>query len=267
MEGKMMIDHNLLTILELILTHENLNLYPFNDDHLQGQFYIKRESAKEAPQYLFVQGITSEQVRQPKLCLETQASIYKSLKAHLNNAPDFTKNASYLLCINKTEVMATPEEIETFTLFLEEDAYYFKKFVLTYTSDAAAQLLDELNDAGIDNYINSVISSPEKFQDYIDNNSDLAYSLMIQLLIKLPFVPLNFTNSNDVDSLADMLNDQVAELNLTNFRHKLATVNKDQVVDSIGNITKQISSDLSEGLAMLETFFTEWGNLDKEEPK
>jgi hypothetical protein len=260
-----MVDATVLKILDQVLNYAGL--YKQQTYENEGNvFYIRSKSEMDKPQYLYIQNIETEQVHNPQLWIDTQAVLYETLKVQVEQSPDYLKNVSCLLCINEAEVNTAKAQVEAFTLFVEEDPYYFKKFVLCYTSKEAQKLLDELTDNGVASYIEKVLQDAALFEAYTHNSiQDTAYELMVKLLIKLPFIPLHFQDQRDAPKLAVQLMRAVEQAQLDKLRKKFNSNDKNAIDSRVTQLIQGLESDEEKGLSDVETFLLEWLEEEQKE--
>lgn len=260
-----MVDATVLKILDQVLN--NAGLYKQQTYENEGNvFYIRSNSEINKPQYLYIQNIETEQVLNPQLWIDTQAVLYETLKVQVEQSPDYLKNVSCLLCINEAEVNTTKAQVEAFTLFVEEDPYYFKKFVLCYTSKEAQKLLYELTDNGVAYYIEKVLQDAALFEAYTHNSiQDTAYELMVKLLIKLPFIPLHFQDQRDAPKLAVQLMRAVEQAQLDKLRKEFNSNDKNAIESRVTQLIQGLESDEEKGLSDVETFLLEWLEEEQKE--
>ena len=79
---------------------------------------------------------------------------------------------------------------------IEEDEYYFRKYVVLYTNEGLSKL--ESNTKFLLDYIQGQDSKDRSLFDKFENNMffEEAYFIAMQLIIKLPFISLPHANGN-----------------------------------------------------------------------
>lgn len=133
------------------------------------------------------------------------------------------KNASLIVLVKCADISALTS-LQQQILLMEEDEYFFKKYVILYTFDSISQLTSEI----IVSYLRSKVNDPDKFNSFstAGYTSELAeYLVVLQLFIKLPFLKLEhgdekFTSLdqkiklslNDTQSFYDSLIEQSSDL-------------------------------------------------------
>jgi len=122
--------------------------------------------------------------------------ILDGYKAIVNSGKNVSieKNSSLIIlvqCQNTTALAGLQQQI----LFLEEDEYFFKKYVILYTPDSIANLTATPILPDIRTKISNLVSFDDFAQHgFIDRLSE--YLLIMQLFIKLPFLTLSFEETN-----------------------------------------------------------------------
>ena len=101
---------------------------------------------------------------------------------------------------------------------IEDDPYYFKKYVFSYTSasERLATSFLEHKKTGCANefsYVNEVLNylmNAEEFGKYKDAKDELStYSFFVELATKIPAFPLNIRNSEEIKSVSEFLSEQL----------------------------------------------------------
>jgi hypothetical protein len=104
--------------------------------------------------------------------------------------PQMDKNLSLLLCVKRNSLQLDP--IMNKTIFdIEEDPYFFKKYVLTYTDSQVNEVLQKQKETTIMEYIHRTLSNEEAFQEYkLNPHLESEYNLVSKMFIKIPFLNL-----------------------------------------------------------------------------
>ncbi|WPC07728.1 ABC-three component system middle component 1 [Globicatella sp. PHS-GS-PNBC-21-1553] len=105
------------------------------------------------------------------------------------------KNTSLFVLIKVENIQEVYKEYLNKIMTIEEDEYYFRKYVIFYTEDGLSKI--EPNTQFLLGYIQSEDSENNSLFDKFENNMffDDAYFIAMQLIIKLPFI--SFPHSND----------------------------------------------------------------------
>ncbi len=101
---------------------------------------------------------------------------------------------------------------------IEDDPYYFKKYVFSYTSASERLATSFLEHKKIEcanefSYVNKVLNylmNAEEFGKYKDAKDELStYSYFVELAAKIPAFPLNIRNSEEIKSVGEFLSEQL----------------------------------------------------------
>lgn len=78
---------------------------------------------------------------------------------------------------------------------IEEDPYYFKKYLLMYSKEEKIILLNETqHEKSITEFINSNVNNISNFEEFKKKNDDIrsiTYQICSKIMIKIPFLTLN----------------------------------------------------------------------------
>ncbi|MGE6579129.1 ABC-three component system middle component 1 [Paenibacillus xylanexedens] len=104
--------------------------------------------------------------------------------------PDMDKNLSLIVCVKRNNLF--PDPILHKVIFdIEEDPYFFKKYVLTYSDTQVDLLLENKGDTPIIKHLYLVLNDDDLFQKHKnDPYEETEYNLISKLFIKLPFLNL-----------------------------------------------------------------------------
>lgn len=102
---------------------------------------------------------------------------------------DVKNNTSMLICVEINELDENKYNYKNQIMIIEEDEYYFRKYVLIYTAKSIENLSVENN---VCKEIRRVISDDKRFKDYEkEAYKDDEFFVAIELMIKLPFLKLD----------------------------------------------------------------------------
>lgn len=120
--------------------------------------------------------------------LEHQAKYFEDCKEVVSDSA-LEKNLS-LLILHETKNLLN-SSLKQKTLEIEENPYFFKKYVLYFTPTELSSLLSTSTSIDM-NFLGIQISSKKTFAAYKENlNNETWQSLLYRLAIKVPFVKLN----------------------------------------------------------------------------
>ena len=148
-----------------------------------------------------------------------QPRFFESTLKCKNFREDFKKN-SYLLVIVEDKI--SKEYQRKFFINIEEDPFFFKKYVLRYNDDALKELVERIVvQKNIDGLGHLAIDHKifKKFSEESKNRAGFE-SLLYQLYVKIPALSLP-TNSKDIGNLSLEIKNKLAEEDLKNQSEKI----------------------------------------------
>ena len=106
------------------------------------------------------------------------------------------KNTSLFVTIKVGELKQSYESLRNMIMKVEEDEYYFRKYVILYTEEGLSRLNSNIED--LLNYIQSTSPEGEYLFDKFERDMffHTSYFIAIQLIIKLPFVSLHHSDNH-----------------------------------------------------------------------
>ncbi|VTS73092.1 ABC-three component system middle component 1 [Streptococcus australis] len=106
------------------------------------------------------------------------------------------KNTSLFVTIKVDELKQSYESLRNMIMKVEEDEYYFRKYVILYTEEGLSRLNSNIED--LLNYIQSISPEGEYLFDKFESDMffDTSYFIAIQLIIKLPFASLHHSDNH-----------------------------------------------------------------------
>ncbi|MBR9774378.1 MAG: hypothetical protein GYB55_04965 [Cytophagales bacterium] len=116
--------------------------------------------------------------------------------------PAFDKNAN-LLVLNRVEAIS---DIKSESLLqIEENPYHFKKSVLYYTEEELKNLGDAIGDSPEHNTIESLLLTEKIFEQHkLHFDANAFESLLYRMAIKIPFIKIKITQTNNLKSLEEI---------------------------------------------------------------
>ncbi len=136
----------------------------------------------------------------PDIILDKQEIYSRECKA-LCSDPALDKNLS-MLVLWETDGKLDHEIFKKKKMEVEENQYYFKKYMLGYSRDELVQLKKKIGDKNSVEYIEKSLISKEIFDQYRDDPFTLKwYSLLYRIAIKVPFVQIRIAESEGLQSL------------------------------------------------------------------
>lgn len=155
--------------------------------------------------------------------LDVQVSEYYSAIKGLEVGYDerMDKNLSMLVCLRNDDVTLKKELIKK-VFEIEEDPYYFKKYVLTYTEEQYQELLKYFHE----NYmkessiiLNNIVNDIHLFNLFKKEPNDYSnslFNLCSKLLIKLPFIVFE-RGEQKIENLTEVIQNDLDREGLLNY--------------------------------------------------
>jgi hypothetical protein len=121
--------------------------------------------------------------------------------------PEMDKNTSLVYCVEKD---VDSNKTDILKVAIEDDPYYFKKYVFTYSLAEVSKftaLCKQYNESAND-FIQKYILNTENFSRFKKNadNEDI-YRMVSELVIKLPVVPIKFIKQQEINTISDYMKD------------------------------------------------------------
>lgn len=149
------------------------------------------------------------------------------------------KNTSLFVLIKVDNVQETYKEYLNKIMAIEEDEYYFRKYVIFYTENGLSKI--KPNTQFLLDYIQSENSENKSLFDKFEKNMffDDAYFIAMQLIIKLPFISLPHSD-NRFEVVEDRIKNRIELESLIDKEeqvHKiLDLLNEKKIREELDNI-------------------------------
>ncbi|WP_348799159.1 ABC-three component system middle component 1 [Flavobacterium adhaerens] len=172
--------------------------------------------------------------------------IYRRL-VDTSGINEIEKNSSLIVTV-KCEDLESLSKLQQQILLIEENEYFFKKYVILYTD----QSISQLSENPTIEFLQEKLNDFEKFDKYSEEGyiSELAeYMVVLQLFIKLPFLKLAFGQDEYFDLTSklksSLLNDSLIYERLLLFSSGIEEIDFTNHEDEkkIGLLFKFISND------------------------
>lgn len=133
------------------------------------------------------------------------------------------KNLSLLVLIDESKNKLLNNDI----FKIEEDPYYFKKYVLSYNVNTIIKIekqFEKFNGTSIE-FINSIVNNTDKFTSFKTNDdthqedNDI-YDLCSKFMIKIPFISL-FNRTENLNDLSRDIDEALNNLKLLELKEEL----------------------------------------------
>ncbi|TDQ79083.1 ABC-three component system middle component 1 [Sphingobacterium yanglingense] len=120
---------------------------------------------------------------------------------------DIEKNTSLIIFVEFESYREDCPKYKNRLLQIEENEYFYRKYVIPYTPIALSNFTAE------DNFVNSIEQTISNEKNFDAFNSDMfenePYFFAMQLYIKLPFLNLNINRSENFFTIAAMLSEKI----------------------------------------------------------
>lgn len=185
------------------------------------EYFIVSQYSQEELYNFFDDGKTSQVIKEfERLSVKSE---HENIK----------KNTSLFILVKVDDLKGAfeDEKIQKSILLIEEDYYYFRKFVLLYTQNGLSDLRDKATNEALYNYLESHIDDFE--EDMFFNES---YFMAMEIGVKLPFFTL--PKRNDIyQSIENQYRDDKDELD-NRLLEFYAEVSDEELSASMRNIAR-----------------------------
>lgn len=177
---------------------------------------IEKYYSKEDSSFFFTIQYSIDEISILRKYVEiSEKDNYKALLESFNTlikvgqSNTIEKNSSLLVLV-KCETLEAIEKYHQQIMLLEEDEYFFKKYVILYTDNSLVTLLAQENLMGylVEKLNDEVSFSKYANEGYSDEIAD--YLMVMQLFIKLPLLKVQ-TGDNNFKALAEKISDALGE--------------------------------------------------------
>lgn len=195
--------------------------YPNNNNHHQ-EFYVIVEFNSNNID------LSSEKIN------ETLEELMGKVESLEYSDESTKKNTTLILCVNELNI--SHQDI----IKIEENPYYFKKNVIMYDHSSINELKTLLNGDYSNNSLNILLTKDGgvHFENFKTSDSYNYYSLLIEIVTKLPFIHYQPQN-NDLQSIETFVKSDLNEQNVK----LLDYINAWDISDEAAFISTVMSSD------------------------
>lgn len=124
------------------------------------------------------------------------------------SAKDVEKNTSLVIFVEFDSFREDCLKYKNRLLQIEEDEYFYRKYVIPYTKDALSLFNAQ---ESIENSINKAITDESNFETFNNHMySNEPYFFAMQLCIKLPFLNLSVNRSGEFATIETLLSQRIA---------------------------------------------------------
>lgn len=167
---------------------------------------------------------------------DEQNKLYDYITS-LENSNELKKNTTFIIAVKLNDI-SEKKNIQELILDLEEDKYFFKKYVITYFQNEVTEFNNELSSyEDIKSFMKDNINNPDKFDEYKLNNTMSYYSLILKLYMKIPHLSCGeiFKKDNIINLKEDILNN-IESKELLPYYNKIKILeesNLDEYIDGL----------------------------------
>lgn len=177
-------------------------------------------------------------------CEQTNNLVYEFEKIQNQK---IKKNTSLFITVRVDNLEEEYNRFKNITMKIEEDEYYFRKYVIFYTEDGLGKI--KPNTQFLLNYIQSDSSKNESLFDKFENNMffDDAYFIAMQLIVKLPFISLPHSDDR-FEVIEDRIKTRIEREGLIDKEnqvdHILDLFDENKISEQLGDETNCILASL-----------------------
>ena len=167
----------------------------------ENAFFFEANDLKRSEYYL-VDFIEGDKV---KGYLESDAmeNIFALFNDQKRERQDVEKNTSLIICVKVTNIQNEIGIIRNDILKIEEDDYWFKKYVIVYSDNSLPLPTPEIN--YIQHFSDLLINS-DAFREYKTNiYQNESYYLTIEMFLKIPFINVPIKETANYRSIEELL--------------------------------------------------------------
>lgn len=170
---------------------------------------------KEQVEYYLVQFITAAQ-----LAAYSGNDAFNILQSEKPQFRDADKNTSLILCVEFKELKTDCPQHKNAMLQIEEDEFWFKKYLLAYTANAVTKFTP--GDQVI-SQINAMVNEEQAFDRFNQHiYEDEGYFLGVQLFLKIPFLGMTTQHDRQFVTIEQMLVERLSAAELQLLYERIA---------------------------------------------
>lgn len=168
-------------------------------------------------------------------CKKTEQLISEFEKIQDNK---MKKNTSLFITVKVENLEKEYDRLKNIAMRIEEDEYYFRKYVIFYTEEGLNKL--KPNVEYLLDYINSESPDEKSLFDKFEENMffDDAYFVAMQLIVKLPFISLPHSDTH-FETIEDRIKSRIEFKKLVNQEEQvnqiLELLNGDNISEQLKN--------------------------------
>jgi len=165
---------------------------------IKGKIATPEKGNNHQEYFLIIDCVSADEDLIDRLLGQYSEKLMDDLSTLDSTDESFRKNCTIIFCCETG--LVSPKDL----LKLEEDPYFFKKNVITYSRSELVALREKINNQFSNQHLNELLmgdggESFESFKKNAPGDNDY-YPLLVKIITKLPFVHY-MPQSNDLDSL------------------------------------------------------------------
>ncbi len=184
---------------------------------IEAEYSLSRNSTqtnrlfeKSEKEYFLLSDYSKDQLLEFFVSKKTKEllSFFEDTKREIH---DLEKNTSLIICLKVDDLRNDTEKLKNQIFKIEEDDYFFKKYVIIYSDNSIVELINSNN---IIQTIHEKIQESNMFAEFQkDYFFDEEFFLLIQLFVKIPFVKFE-QEDEEFQNLSDIINHELEDKKL-----------------------------------------------------
>ncbi|API88056.1 hypothetical protein BKP56_01340 [Marinilactibacillus sp. 15R] len=166
------------------------------------------------------------------------------------NNNDYIKNTSLIILLKVSDIKYFIENYKNQMMAVEEDEYFFRKYIIIYTQSG----VDELNDLSLSTLF-EMLEKPSNIDKFeVDTYFSDEYFINMQLAIKLPFVTIPKKTSKFIsmqDKIDIAIKENIGATNILNDFWEIKNINSDNFYNKF---EEEFLDENSEGELLKEVY-------------
>lgn len=131
------------------------------------------------------------------------------------------KNLSMIVCYHENN-NDNPEKRNKLYFDIEEDPYYFKKYLISYSDIEVNELNKKFNSKNnLTEFINNIIVNSDYFKEFKNeknSNNSILYKICSKMMIKIPIVSLDY-RKDELENLSNKIDGIMQNQELNDLRN------------------------------------------------
>lgn len=158
------------------------------------------------------------------------------------------KNLSMIVCYKETKNDSFEKRNKLF-FDIEEDPYYFKKYLLSYNDMEVNVVNKEFYQGNkLTDFINSVVINSKYFEEFKteqDSDHSNLYKICSKMMIKIPVINLEY-KKDELENLSYKINEMMEDEELNDLRKTILNTDFIDEEEVLENILKHVELEVEE---------------------